>query len=282
MANSGRQTTRPFPQGVAELADDPDWGTAARLVELLERPRGTVQNKRNYYRILHVQPDAPTEIIRMSYLTLMQRMKMHPDLGGDHTQAALINEAFATLMDPDRRALYDRMLALDRAFPGYRSAQSRARQDGRSAGDHGVPDPHSCLFCGVGFHRNDRLKADATCANCGSPLTPPPPLGRTQATRREMDRRPRRLPITFHLAWPPGAALTGQTSDVSTHGMRFTTNVDLVPNERIKIDCEFCEAVAIVRHSRVAPGPPGFWDIGVEFLTAIVKSSRGTFVSTSA
>src|SRR5690606_3216066 len=72
------------------------------------KPPGTASdypfpmNRRNYYRVLHVQPDAPTEIIRMSYLTLMRRLKMHPDLGGDHRKAALINEAFATLVDPVR------------------------------------------------------------------------------------------------------------------------------------------------------------------------------------
>jgi DnaJ-class molecular chaperone len=53
----------------------------------------TDTNRRNYYRILHVQPDAPTEVIKSSYRTLMQRLKMHPDLGGDHSEAALINEA---------------------------------------------------------------------------------------------------------------------------------------------------------------------------------------------
>jgi curved DNA-binding protein CbpA len=35
---------------------------------------------------------------------------MHPDLGGDHEHAALINEAFATLSNPLKRAEYDRRL----------------------------------------------------------------------------------------------------------------------------------------------------------------------------
>lgn len=39
--------------------------------------------RKNYYRVLHVDPDAPVEIIRSSYRTLMRRMKKHPDLGGD-------------------------------------------------------------------------------------------------------------------------------------------------------------------------------------------------------
>jgi DnaJ-class molecular chaperone len=38
--------------------------------------------KRNYYEILHVSRDAPAEIIRGSYRTLMQKLGHHPDLGG--------------------------------------------------------------------------------------------------------------------------------------------------------------------------------------------------------
>ena len=62
----------------------------------------------DFYRILHVSPDAPEEIIRSSYRTLMQRLKQHPDLGGDHENATLINEAYATLTDPKTRAIYDK------------------------------------------------------------------------------------------------------------------------------------------------------------------------------
>lgn len=70
----------------------------------------SLNNKRNYYRILHVQPDAPVEVIRASYRTLMQRLKQHPDLGGEHWNAILINEAHDALVDEDRRRVYDRML----------------------------------------------------------------------------------------------------------------------------------------------------------------------------
>src|SRR6188508_3891940 len=69
-----------------------------------------INKERNYYKILHVQPDAPDQVIKASYRTMMQRLRMHPDLGGDHLTAALINEAFRTIGDPARRALYDRWL----------------------------------------------------------------------------------------------------------------------------------------------------------------------------
>ena len=67
-----------------------------------------MRNRRNYYRLLHVGRDAPTAVIQASYRTLMQRLRMHPDLGGDHERAALLNEAYETLSDPERRAAYDR------------------------------------------------------------------------------------------------------------------------------------------------------------------------------
>ncbi|MFM1991563.1 MAG: hypothetical protein RJA99_4520, partial [Pseudomonadota bacterium] len=73
--------------------------------------------RRNHYRILHVQPEAPAEVIKASWRALMQRGRAHPDLGGDPQRAALINEAYAVLSDPARRLDYDRALA--RARPGW-------------------------------------------------------------------------------------------------------------------------------------------------------------------
>ena len=66
-----------------------------------------MKNRRNYYRILKVQPDAPVEIIRASYRTLMRELKLHPDLGGSTYDASLLNEAYETLSNSARRAAYD-------------------------------------------------------------------------------------------------------------------------------------------------------------------------------
>lgn len=67
-----------------------------------------MENRRNYYRILQVQPDAPLEVIRSSYRTLMHTLKQHPDLGGDNWKASILNEAYETLSDFRKRAIYDR------------------------------------------------------------------------------------------------------------------------------------------------------------------------------
>lgn len=86
-----------------------------------------MKNKRNYYRILHVQPDAPVELIKMSYRTIMQKLKKHPDLGGDEWDASVINEAYAVLCDKKLRAAYDARLLRERtmADAGQQSEEQR-------------------------------------------------------------------------------------------------------------------------------------------------------------
>src|SRR5262245_32346388 len=114
-----------------------------------------MENRRNYYRILQVQPGAPVEIIRASYRTLMQRLKAHPDLGGDHRTAALINEAYAVLTNPEKRAAYDR---------DVQSRLTTARSG--SSGDNAGPT-QECLFCGA-----QEPVRSTICSTCASPLLP--------------------------------------------------------------------------------------------------------------
>lgn len=70
----------------------------------------TNDERRNYYRTLNVQPDASPEIIKNNYRTLLQKLRLHPDLGGKNWNASVINEAYNTLRDPLKRASYDKKL----------------------------------------------------------------------------------------------------------------------------------------------------------------------------
>ena len=92
-----------------------------------------MKNRRNFYRILQVQADAPVEVLKASYRTLMQRLKMHPDLGGDHGQAALLNEAFATLTDPATAANWPEAACASCQSPLFPAKQHHDGADARRA-----------------------------------------------------------------------------------------------------------------------------------------------------
>jgi len=63
--------------------------------------------RRDYYRLLQVDPEAHPEILRAAYRTLLRVLRKHPDLGGDEAQARLLIEAYETLSNPQRRAAYN-------------------------------------------------------------------------------------------------------------------------------------------------------------------------------
>jgi hypothetical protein len=61
------------------------------------------------YEVLGVAPSAPAAEVRQAYVALARLH--HPDRdGGDADVMRAVNEAWATLGDPDRRASYDRSL----------------------------------------------------------------------------------------------------------------------------------------------------------------------------
>jgi hypothetical protein len=238
-----------------------------------------MENRRNYYRVLHVQPDAPVEIIRTSYRTLMQRLHMHPDLGGDHWNATVINEAFATLSDPVKRAAYDR--SMRRVLEEMRSAGYgwEAHTAGREL-RAGTAATCACPFCGTVHSARETALPGSSCASCGSPLYPAIKLQLQDTSRRALDRFPRQMPVNYCLSWPADRTFDGMTEDLSISGMRFTGALELAPEERLRLDCDFCSAVAVVRSARAGEGGRGtVWQTGVEFLTLRIKHPRGNLVS---
>lgn len=65
--------------------------------------------QKDYYHALQVDPEAEPEVIQAAYRRLAQ--KHHPDAGGNDARMQELNEAYALLLDPDRRAAYDRWYA---------------------------------------------------------------------------------------------------------------------------------------------------------------------------
>lgn len=68
----------------------------------------------NHYDTLGVPRDADQDTIKKAFRKLA--MQHHPDKGGDPAEFQKINEAYATLSDPDKRLQYDNPQA--RAHPG--------------------------------------------------------------------------------------------------------------------------------------------------------------------
>ena len=95
----------------------------------------------DHYHTLHVHPDADVAIIKASYRTLMQKLKYHPDLGGDKDDAARINEAYGVLSNLTLRTAYDQQLAVQRQlkkdpefkpWPNHQERKSRTSPNSNS------------------------------------------------------------------------------------------------------------------------------------------------------
>lgn len=241
----------------------------------------TTDNRPDYYRILHVQPDAPTEVIKSSYRTLMQRLKMHPDLGGDHTDAALINEAYGVLSDPYKRATYDR----DRVTPQPQAApagSAAAAPEAERSGSHRrrppvSGGPHQCPFCHEGHGK--QVTPNSLCTECGSPLLRLKNPRANADWLRALQRMPREMPIRYWLSWPQEKPGLGTVTDVSLSGLGFVTSEGLGRDQFVKLESELLQAIGRVAHCRPADGG---WQVGVEFFTLRLARTRGAFVSDQA
>ena len=77
------------------------------------------------YEVLGVPPSAAAAEIRQAYVALAR--EHHPDRdGGDADTMRAVNEAWATLGDPTRRARYDRSLVAEAPAPAAPAAAPRS------------------------------------------------------------------------------------------------------------------------------------------------------------
>jgi hypothetical protein len=246
------------------------------------------QRAKTHYDVLLVHPDAPLEIIRASYRTLMQRLKAHPDLGGDHAAAAEINAAYAVLKDSAQRAAYDMELALRANHASTVAAAAETRADAqRPMGSAASPvreeEWGACVFCGlVPRWRPDSNAGYAQCARCASPLTRLQLLERQDGDpQRGVYRIGKREPMRIYLDWQDRRGLDGSLLDVSLSGLRFVVGTDLAQGVKVRIDSGICAAVARIAHRGRDAGGQG-WQFGAEFLTVAFKRQRGSLLSVGA
>lgn len=225
-----------------------------------------MKNRRNFYRILQVQPDAPTEVIRASYRTLMRELKQHPDLGGSTLEAAILNEAYKTLTDPKRRAAYD-----ERTIPRYPRKSPPAGPPG--------PAAPSCPFCRRPLERKTR--PGDNCPTCEVPLQSRRRTDPGQTGRRSMPRLKRSGQILYATSWP-GETREARMVDLSLKGMRFICSEKINPGTILKINAPHLRASAVVVNLREeVDGDRPVYTIGTSFLAVDFEDPRGSFLSVS-
>tara|TARA_R110002049_G_scaffold147342_1_gene310102 strand:+ start:68646 stop:69365 length:720 start_codon:yes stop_codon:yes gene_type:complete len=239
-----------------------------------------MSKQKNYYQILHVQPDAPSEVIRSTYRTMMQKLKMHPDLGGNQQDAALINEAYSILMNPDTRAKYDALLNnpnhADQSNSGQKS-QNSARKVAK------VYLENQCTFCQLPHTHGRNVKPDSQCSRCGSALYPAAKQKFELNDSRLINRIEKQWPVSFSLHWSDSRSYIGMTQDVSLNGLQVQSSTFVENGEVVKLSSHMLEAVALVVNSR--PDHTILrkrWRLGLEFLTLRFHQSQGTFVRVDA
>jgi curved DNA-binding protein CbpA len=243
-----------------------------------------MENRRNYYRILHIQPDAPDAIIKASYRTQMQKLRMHPDLGGDEWNARLLNEAYQVLSNPDRRSAYDREYFDARgkiresqqhpAGTGYKQAP------GNPIDSKFTADPSTCPFCRTPRPATSLLAGPGNCPGCDAPLEVANTLRLANTSKRAIERFRHREAITIYLA-ADGDGQSGMARDLSPNGMQLQCRLPLRENQVIRISCDALSATGRVTFcNRGMTG--GLFIAGVEFLTLRFRARSGTFLSVSA
>lgn len=229
------------------------------------------QERRNLYRILYVQPEAPPELITAAYRCLMMRLRNHPDRGGDPEAAARINQAYQVLRDPAKRKAYDNsrrrpLSARVRHASGEPSRPPRAAE-------------RACPFCGLAVP--PRIEPNTRCRRCASPLAPVAyELASTRETfgRRSAPRVQKNCRVTVHSA-PDGPPISAVLRDLSLTGVGLHTAAPVPTGGNIRIEALGMDVIAHV--IKVQPGKSTYL-VRAVLLTALYKRNSGVFVSATA
>ena len=252
-----------------------------------------MNNRRNLYRILHVQPEAPLEIIKASYRSLMTQLKVHPDLGGDHESAVLINQAYAVLSDPTKRKQYDEMLHSRKSqgrgrpvseAPRYphdwssRPHKSTVCQTGLDdEQSHSSPSLRRCLFCGADLAFAPRVHEH--CTHCESPLAPaqaiPNDRLRELFGRRTSTRIAKAGALVIYPSWPH-AGYSARLRDLSPSGISMLTDYEASIGQTLKFNSD--NLTGITRVVSVQAKDASFL-MHASFLTVEFVTKAGVFVN---
>jgi len=204
------------------------------------RTSGDFDRDVDYYEILQVHPKAHPEIIKRAYRTLVRELHGHPDLGGSHEQAVLINRAYEILSDPEARAEYDEFRTQFMAQPLRPRPSPTARPTYRPQPGYGYQIVN-CPSCGT-RNRVPRAAtpARARCGHCGAPLVPRPYRRPTVAAKQPPGGRDNHL----HLPQSLYNELVGKG--------QVQLRVDRLPRGE-KATCRRCRYVWVAAKSELPP-----------------------------
>jgi curved DNA-binding protein CbpA len=226
--------------------------------------------RRNHYRVLFVQPEAPVEVIKAAHRALMSTLRAHPDLGGDPEVAARLNTAYNVLSDPDERRRYDLSL---RRIPRGKAA---AIDPGAWRTDR------CCPFCQMPFA--DEPAPGQHCTRCASPLGPAPDADRAGGNeivgRRRGERFARNAIVCLRL---PGQARehSVRLQDVSLNGLSLLCPQPLPRGMALRVIAPQFDTVAAVVACLPAAGAQH--SVHARLLTLqLLKSGRGVYVDVRA
>jgi curved DNA-binding protein CbpA len=244
-----------------------------------------MKNRRNFYRILHVQPEAPLEVIKASYRSLMTKLKIHPDLGGDHELAVLINQAYSVLSDPQKRRQYDELLYTrknqGRGNSTHEAPINTGSTGSRNAGAyyqaHTASKRQYCYFCKTEF-----LPAHRHCSHCVSPVSLAKPISNERLGelfgRRAAPRIAKAGTLIIYPSWPH-AGYTARLRNLSPFGISLLTEYGARTGQILKFDSSNLNG--IVRVVSVRANGSNF-SVHAAFLTAEYLSKSGVFVTEKA
>ena len=224
-------------------------------------------DRRSLYRVLHVQPEAPAELIKAAWRCLMTTLRHHPDLGGDHETAARINMAYEVLGNPAKRRQYDE------------SRRRRQRAPPAAETPGGMASVRCCAFCAAPLPQ--RIGVSTRCTACASPLSPIAHIlqrqkelfGRRAAPRVCKDAR---AVVHPHPARAPSRA---QLRDLSLTGVSILTAAVINTGTAVRIVSDDCDLVAYVVQVRTHNGQQR---VHGRLLTAYFHGRPGVFVADSA
>jgi curved DNA-binding protein CbpA len=239
------------------------------------------RERRNLYRILHVQPEAPPEVIKAAWRALMSTLRAHPDLGGDTDTAARLNAAYEVLSDPVRRAAYDRSLKRTPRGPSAGPGQAPSRPSASPP----APPPRAsagsggCPFCG--HPHGPTLARDARCGACDSPLTPLPARPRKGEVlgRRHDERFARDAVVELRL---PAERLPrrARLRDLSFTGLQLLVDTPVAVGRVLRVTTSQFDALVSVVGCRKQGG--GHSVHGRLLTLSLAPAAKGVYVDAQA